>query len=155
MKKLIACLTALTLTACALPKNEAELVAKNQTSHFCHQDTVENTNNKLYSRLAKCYNYSSSVPVMTETSYGYTSYSTVNTVGKVLSKPANPGEFIYLIVTGGSGQDYYGLRLELKEGEGESCPTQLNTHVMNFAWERHVDRIQLWLDDPEEGCGVW
>lgn len=138
----------LVLTGCSLPKTTVELENINRKEIFCNQDDLNTTIGKIYGRLALCYNRSTSVPVvLTQGSIN----TNIKSSSKIVEKKSDNGEPIYYVVSDG----YFGLKLALKKGEIESCPTKITAYTMNFAWDKHVDRVKTWLVDPKAGCQAW
>lgn len=156
MKFIFGLLPVIILAGCSLPKNEQDLVGVDRAEVFCHKQDLEESIKKIYPRLAKCYNRSSTVPVVINTSSMSGTLSTITTGEKVVEKKDNNGNPIFIVVSTSRGNpDYYGLRIQAEEGEAENCQTKFTFHTMNFAWDRHASRIKKWLIDPQAGCQIW
>ena len=143
--------TVLMLSACSLPKTIAELETIDRKETFCNSDNLKITKDKIYKRLAYCYNRTSSIPVVVNNSSMKGTLTTIRSNNKVVEKRSAKDEPIYYVVSDG----YFGFRLSLESGDPDTCPTIVTTKTMNFAWDRHADRIKTWLEDPKAGCQAW
>ncbi len=144
MKYILFPFIAFSISSCALPTTELQLLSKNNVKEACLTYPAEEVISKITPKLYSCYGSGvvGSVYISGGVYEKFTPYRIEESSNGSDSRTFN-------IIT---EHKYYGFRLNIEKTEEQSCPTKVTSHTLNIMWNRHVTHVLKWLDDPSLEC---